>query len=167
MSRGTTARITDTGVQGDLRISFGWERVVDHQMPQATMYLSKRSLPQQMVAIPITSLWRFDYRDKDPRTGEPACLPLCRRVAEMVYGGFASQQDVHRVLDAITNFATDLKNMPPASTFRNIDHMEEYMRSKGYDVARHEDEDYELERARRRKVQQDTGLILPPGVTAH
>jgi hypothetical protein len=130
----STARISDTGRKGDLRIGFGFERI--NNVPQACMYLYAVRSPRQVAMVPLRLMYLFDERERDPVTKEPRCMPEVRRVAEAIYGAMPTTFEVTRVLDAITEFMTDLKNMPPPSTFRDPSQLERALELRGYDMVR-------------------------------
>lgn len=130
----SSARITDSGRKGDLRIAFGFERF-DRQ-PQACMYIYAARSPRQIASIPITQMYRFDTREIDPATRENVAMPHARRVAEVVYGGVPSRMEVHRVLDAISDWMTDFKNMPPPATWRDPAALEAALAQRGYEFVR-------------------------------
>jgi len=130
-------KITDSGKKGDLRIAFGFKKLADFSMPQPVMYLYAARSPQVMVDIPLPLLYLFDYRDKDKKTGDPEALSRCKQVAEVVYGAFPTVSETHRVLDAITDFATDLKNMPLGAKARGWDSVQQHLETKGYDFVEH------------------------------
>lgn len=135
---GSTARITDTGRKGDLRIAFGFERVWNgyEYTPEPHMYIHAAASPRQAAAVALRQMYLFDTRDRDPVTNEPKCLPACRRLAEAIYGMAPSKREVYRVLDAVQEFMTDLKNMPPPARLRNPDMLERVLATKGYDLVR-------------------------------
>jgi len=133
----STARITDTGRKGDLRIGFGFERQPPRGEAEACMYLYAVRSPRQVACIPIRQMWMFDTRteaDRD-KAGEYKALEHARTVAKAVYDTQnPSEMDVHRCLNAIEDFMTDLKNMPPPSTWRNPETLEQALTAKGYDM---------------------------------
>lgn len=129
----SSARITDSGRKGDLRIAFGFER--HDGEPQACMYIYAARSPRQVASIPISLMYLFDTRRIDP-TRENAAMPHARKVADIVYGGVPSKMEVYRVLDAITDWITDLKNMPPPSTWRNPETLERALAERGYEFVR-------------------------------
>ena len=130
----SSARITDTGRKGDLRVGFGFERIQGN--PQACMYLYAARSPRQVAMIPLRLMYLFDERDRNPITKEPECMPKVRQAAEAIYGAPPTTSEVTRVLDAITDFMTDLKNMPPPSTYRDPSQLERVLASRGYDMVR-------------------------------
>ena len=130
----SSARITDSGRKGDLRIGFGWERQNNMQV-EPVMYIWAVRSPRQIASVPISLMYLFDTREKD-RAGQLKALEPAKRIADVVYGGIPSRIEIHRVLDAVTDFLTDLKNMPPPSTLRNPEMLEAVMRKHGYDVVR-------------------------------
>jgi hypothetical protein len=133
----STARITDTGRKGDLRIGFGFERQPPRGEPEACMYLYAARSPRQVASIPIRQMWMFDTRteaDRD-KTGEYEAMKYARTVAKAVYDTQnPSDMDTRRCLNAIEDFMTDLKNMPPPSTWRNPETLEQALAAKGYDM---------------------------------
>lgn len=148
----STTAITTTGKKGDIRIAFGFDRPDQmsltpghlplfgssnahwHNAPEPCVYLYTDWNKQVMVKIPIVHMHEFDYRDKD-RLGDPACLPKCREIAEMLYG-MPTTHGAHRVLDVLTDWMTDIKNLPPPRSFRTADAMLAYMEQQGIEVAR-------------------------------
>jgi hypothetical protein len=130
----SSARITDTGRKGDLCIGFGFERI--NGRPDPAMYVWARNSPRQVAMVPLRLMYLFDTRDKNAITGEPECMPQVRKMAHAIYGGLTSKAENHRVLSAIEDFMTDLKNMPPPETLRNPEMIEQVMRQRGYDVIR-------------------------------
>ncbi len=131
---GSSARITDTGRKGDLRIAFGFER--HDGQPQPCMYLHSVRSPRQVAVVPLRLMYLLDERDRHPITKEPLCLPRVEELAAAVYGGVPTKVEIYRVLDAVTDFMTDLKNMPPPSTLRDPDQLERVFESVGYDFVR-------------------------------
>ena len=130
----SAARITDTGRKGDLRIAFGYERI--EGKTETCMYVYAVRSPRQVACVPIRLMYLFDTRDKD-KAGQLKSYPHAERVAKAVYDTLMpSQMEVHRVLSAIEDFMTDLKNMPPPSTWRNPETLELAMASRGYDMIR-------------------------------
>ena len=130
----SSARITDSGRKGDLRIGFGYERQ-NHGGPEPVMYVYAARAPNLVVSVPLSLMYLFDTRDRLP-SGQLAAMEHAQRVANAVYGRIASQMETHRVLDAITDWITDLKNMPPPSTLRNPEMLERVLQAKGYDLVR-------------------------------
>lgn len=128
----TTTPITTTGKKGDLRIAFGFKRV-PHYGPQPVVYLFRAAAPQLMVDIPTTHISRFDERDRDPITKEPLCMPLCEEIADAIYG-MRTMDGARRVLDTISEWMTDIKNLPPPATFRDSSHMLDEMKRRGFDL---------------------------------
>lgn len=128
------SRITDTGRKGDLRILFGFERF--EGVPQPHMYIHAAHSPRQMAAVPLKLMYLFDERDRVGPNREPKCMREVRRLAEAIYGQLPSKQECHRVLDAVTEFMTDLKNMPPPSRWRNPETLERALAERGYDMVR-------------------------------
>lgn len=126
----STARITDTGRKGDLRIAFGFARQ-DNGRTEPVMYIGTVRSPQVVASIPISLMYLFDTRDA---AGTREALVHARKIAEAVYGHLPSRADVHRVLDAVTDWITDLKNMPPPSTWRNPETLAHELRRRGYDM---------------------------------
>lgn len=129
----SVARITDTGRVGDLRVSFGFERFEGR--PQPHMLLSAVNRPQAMAAVPLKLMYLFDPDDRD-EFGQPKCMAEVRRVAKALYGAEPTRNEVYRVMDAIQNFMTDLKNMPPPSVWRDPNTLERALAVKGYDIIR-------------------------------
>jgi hypothetical protein len=126
----STSKITDTGRKGDLRILFGFERF--EGVPQAHMFIHAAHSPRQMAAVPLKLMYLFDERDRVGPMKEPQCLPHVTRLAEAIYGAAPSRTEVYRVLDAVT----ELKNMPPPSTWRDPDTVERLLAHRGYDMVR-------------------------------
>jgi hypothetical protein len=132
----STTPITQTGKKGDIRIAFGFMRVQDRGLPEPCLHLFTLWNKQVLIQIPACEMHRFDERDRDPRTHEPACLPKCQEISDMLYGQPVAG-GAHRVLDAITEWLTDIKNLPPPSTYRNTDDYLGEMRRRGFDVVEH------------------------------
>ncbi len=128
----STTAITTTGKKGDIRIAFGFMKVKDHGV-QPALHLFTKWNQQVLVQIPCTSMHEYDERDRG-LDGEPKCLKRCGEIAEMLYGQPTSY-GAARVLDAITEWMTDVKNLPPPSTFRNSADYLEYMKQHGFDIA--------------------------------
>lgn len=129
----STARITDTGRKGDIRIAFGYERGNVDGRPEPVMYVSTVRAPQVLASVPLSLMYLFDTRDRE---GTARAVEAARKVARTVYGAEPSPTEVHRVLDAVTDWLTDLKNMPPPSTWRNGETAEHVLRKHGFDVVR-------------------------------
>lgn len=133
----STAKITDTGRKGDLRIGFGFERQPPRGEPEACMYIYAARSPRQVACIPIRQMYLFDTRPGDAersKGGEFKAVEHARTVARAVYDTpNPSDIDVHRCLSAIEDFMTDLKNMPPPSTWRNPETLETALAQRGYD----------------------------------
>lgn len=131
---GSHARITDTARKGDLRIAFGFERQDDGRT-EPVMYIYCARSPRQVAYVAIRNMYLFDPRERE-RNGTLTALKHAKTLAEAVYGGTPSQMEVHRCLDAVTDFMQDLKDMPPPSTLRNPDHLERVLAQHGYDMVR-------------------------------
>ncbi len=129
----STTAITTTGRKGDIRIAFGFERVNGYGLPEPVIYLFTKMNRQVMVNIPSVYMHEFDERDRDPITKEPKCLDKCRKIAETLYG-MPTSYGANRVLSAISDWMTDIKNLPPPSTFRSQEHMLDEMKRRGFDV---------------------------------
>lgn len=151
----STTAITTTGKKGDLRIAFGFERPdrinlrggdegLQHAMrssraagfdaPEPCVYIYSLWNQQVMVPIPVVHMHHFDYRQKDLR-GNPTALVPCRAIADMVYGQ-PVKGGAERVLDLLTDWMTDIKNLPPPTMFRNHEQMLSFMEAKGIEVVR-------------------------------
>lgn len=149
----STTQITQTGKKGDIHIAFGFERPADFSLPAAIgqqftdaraqhftapepcVYLYTQWNKQVVVKIPIVHMHLFDYRDRDQRTGDPVALAKCREIAEMLYGQ-PTINGASRVLDVLTDWMNDIKNLPPPSTFRNPEQALSYMEKMGMEVMR-------------------------------
>jgi hypothetical protein len=129
----STTKTTFTGKKGDLRIGFGYRRVPGLGI-EPTMYLWRAEAKNLMVDIPGRFMYLFDERDRE-QGKEPRCMPKCREIAEMLYG-MMTKDGATRVLDAVSEFMTDLKNMPPPSTWRDPDTVERLLAHRGYDMVR-------------------------------
>lgn len=132
----STARITDTGRKGDLRIGFGFERQPPRGEPEACMYIYAVRSPRQVACIPIRQMWMFDTRVEAERdqSGEFVAVQHAKTVAKAVYDNQnPSDLEIHRCLHAIEDFMTDLKNMPPPNTWRDPNTLEKALAAKGYD----------------------------------
>ena len=125
--------LTATGRKGDIRVAFGFMRVREFAQPEPCIHLYTLWNKQVMVQIPSCQMYLFDYRDRDARTRDPQCMPKCAEIAEMLYG-MPTSYGATRVLDAITDWMDDIKNMPPPSTFRNPEMLFEEMKRRGFDV---------------------------------
>lgn len=130
----SSARITDTGRKGDLRVAFGFERQ-NNGKTEPVMYIYTVRAPNVVASVPISLMYLFDTRERLPN-GKLAAMEHAEKIANMVYGGIPSQMEAHRVLDAVTDFLTDLKNMPPPSTIRNPEMIEQALQQRGYDMVR-------------------------------
>lgn len=130
----SSSKITDTGRKGDLRILFGFDRF--EGVPQPHMYIHAAHSPRQMAAVPLKLMYLFDERDRVGPKKDPKCLPHAARLAGAIYGHSPSRTEVFRVLDAVTEFMTDLKNMPPPSTWRDPSTAERLLAERGYDMVR-------------------------------
>lgn len=149
----STTAITSAGKKGDIRIAFGFERPDTlslpekydpafasqaarwYDQPEPCVYLYTDWNKQVMVTIPVVYMHLFDYREKD-RRGDPVALAKCREIAEMLYG-MPTSYGAARVLDVITDWMTDIKNLPPPSVFRgDVEQMLQYMEKRGLEVVR-------------------------------
>jgi hypothetical protein len=133
VSTGTTSRITDTGRKGDIRIAFGFERGDVDNKPEPVMYVSTVRRPQLVASVPLSLLYLFDTRTAHDTA---TAVTHATTVARAVYGQEPTRMEVHRVLSAIEDWATDLKNMPPPSTWRNSETVEQVLEKHGFDVVR-------------------------------
>lgn len=128
----SVSRITDTGRKGDLRIAFGFARFQGVAQPH--MYIQTVRSPNACAAVPLKLMYLFDERERVGPRKEPKCLPEVTRLAEAIYGHLPSRAEIYRVLDAVTEFMTDLKNMPPPSTWRDTSTLERMLEARGYDM---------------------------------
>jgi hypothetical protein len=126
----STTKTTFTGKKGDLRIGFGYRRVPGLGI-EPTMYLWRAEAKNLMVDIPGRFMYLFDERDRE-QGKEPRCMPKCREIAEMLYG-MMTKDGATRVLDAVSEFMTDLKNMPPPNQHRDPEHYLSELKKLGYD----------------------------------
>ena len=132
----STTPITTTGKKGDLRIAFGFQRVADYGLPEPCIYLFTNWNKQVLVHIPACHMHHFDERDRHPITKEPTCMPKCQEISDMLYGQPVAG-GARRVLDAISEWMNDIKQLPPPNTFRNTDDYLGEMRRRGFDVVQH------------------------------
>lgn len=129
----TTNVMEAGGKKGDIRVAFGFMEVPGYRLPMGAIHLFTKWNQQVVLQIPECEMWRFDYRDRDPITKNPRCLPECARLAELLYG-MPTSYGAARVLDAITDWMDEIKNLPPPSTYRNTDDYLGEMRRRGFDV---------------------------------
>lgn len=130
----STTALTSAGKKGDIRIAFGFMQVEGYGLPEPCIHLYTLRNKNIMVQLPSAHMYKFDERDRDPITKEPKCLKDCERIAEMLYG-MPTSYGASRVLSAISEWMTDVKNLPPPSTFRNPEAYLEEMKRLGMDVA--------------------------------
>lgn len=129
----STTNTSFVGRKGDIRVGFGFKRVPGMGMPEPTIILFRSMNQNVCVELAGCHMHYFDERERDPFTKEPKCMPHCARIAEMLYG-MPTSYGATRVLDAITEYMTDLKNMPPPSMFRNPEEYLEVLRARGHDI---------------------------------
>jgi hypothetical protein len=111
------------GVKGDLRVELHYADVNDGNGRQACLYIFRQRDPKGGVLVPFSGLWV--YRDEadglrrflrgrelDTVASAATIERSSRMLAKHLYG-FVTRQDETRVLDAIMDYAEDLKNHKP------------------------------------------------------
>lgn len=111
------------GVKGDLRIELHYADVKDGHGRQACLYVFRHRDPKGGVLVPFSGLWVYREeadglarylrgRELDTTATAAVMERSSRRLAAHLYG-IATKQDEIRVLDAIMDYAEDLKNHKP------------------------------------------------------
>lgn len=111
-----TRRHSFVGVKGDLRVELHYADVRDGAGRQACLYLFRARAPKDGVLVPFGELWR--YRDEAGRRSMDvdASAEVIGRSAKALSAqlyGVSTRTTEFRVLDAIMDYAEDLKNHRP------------------------------------------------------
>ena len=120
------------GVKGDLRVELHYADVNDGHGRQACLYVFRQRDPKGGVLVPFAGLWRYREeadgltrylrgRELDAAASAEVIQLNSRLLAKHLYG-FVTKQDEIRVLDAIMDYAEDLKNhKPEPGTDKSLD----------------------------------------------
>ena len=133
----STTPITSSGRKGDIVITFGPIKIPEHPLPTIGIHLHLRYSKSKVVTIAAEHMHMFDIRDVHPN-GQPKCMELCHQISTNLYG-FRSNGGAHRVMDAIYEWMSDVKNLAPpdcvsGSSILAPDFFDQ-MKSRGYESA--------------------------------
>lgn len=120
-----TRRHSYIGKKADLRVELHYCDLNDGNERQACLYLYHFLKPKGGVLVPFTGMWQFAERNRIEQVVRP--------IAKQLFG-FVTQQDEHKVLDAMLDYMEDLKNHKPEPGLdKSLDEFLEECENEGND----------------------------------
>lgn len=96
------------GVKGDLRVELHYIKIQGNEDRMAALYIHKFNNYDGGVFIPFADLYRY----ADPMLTKHGVPSLVKKLATHLYG-IETESDENRVMDALFDYATDLKDHRP------------------------------------------------------